>query len=458
MLGVSYLLRPERRGQAGVPRRCSSCAPTTSSIRCSTRRRWSTLLQRRGQGRGDRDRARIESAAQARDEELAARLQREARAARRARLRRSRRTSGTPASSTSSPSAPASSRTASGARGGCSSACEAALAAISRSALYRRPSTAHAIRPRDAAAPRRVDHSQEDTSRTLLALQLVSGGALLRGGDLGRRRRRPHYQREVVLDDARAAAAPPPAQTAQVGSRRRSALGRLSVSARTIQCRPSRISSRARDRRSTTSTRRSRRSGAARRTTSRSPDPLLADSHAHIHFDGRDFNVDHRSTHGDLYVNGKQAQEAPAGARGRDPDRHHRARVLALRRAGHRRARRRKTHRGAQLLREAVRVLASKLMASYELPTLLDALMDVVIAGHQRRQGLPDPDRVERAARQGRAQPAAREPSPTPSASSPTRSSPRSSRRGKPLIVSDALHDEEFKNAHDRDEPQADRR
>ncbi len=36
----------------------------------------------------------------------------------------------------------------------------------------------------------------------------------------------------------------------------------------------------------------------------------------------------------------QEAQEAPAGARGRDPDRHRRADVLALRRAGHRRARR----------------------------------------------------------------------------------------------------------------------
>jgi transcriptional regulator with GAF, ATPase, and Fis domain len=39
------------------------------------------------------------------------------------------------------------------------------------------------------------------------------------------------------------------------------------------------------------------------------PDPLLADSHAHVHFDGRDFNVTSIDKHGDLSVNGKRRKK-----------------------------------------------------------------------------------------------------------------------------------------------------
>src|SRR3954454_2751957 len=35
-------------------------------------------------------------------------------------------------------------------------------------------------------------------------------------------------------------------------------------------------------------------------------DPLLAESHAHVHFDGRDFNVTSIDKDGDLVVNGKR--------------------------------------------------------------------------------------------------------------------------------------------------------
>jgi transcriptional regulator with GAF, ATPase, and Fis domain len=38
-------------------------------------------------------------------------------------------------------------------------------------------------------------------------------------------------------------------------------------------------------------------------------DPLLADSHAHVHFDGRDFNVATLDKHGDLHVNGKKRKK-----------------------------------------------------------------------------------------------------------------------------------------------------
>ena len=39
------------------------------------------------------------------------------------------------------------------------------------------------------------------------------------------------------------------------------------------------------------------------------PDPLLADAHAHLHFDGRDFYVTSIDKHGDLHVNGKRRKK-----------------------------------------------------------------------------------------------------------------------------------------------------
>jgi pSer/pThr/pTyr-binding forkhead associated (FHA) protein len=36
------------------------------------------------------------------------------------------------------------------------------------------------------------------------------------------------------------------------------------------------------------------------------PDPLLADTHAHIHFDGRDFNLAVTDKDADLHVNGRR--------------------------------------------------------------------------------------------------------------------------------------------------------
>jgi transcriptional regulator with GAF, ATPase, and Fis domain len=39
------------------------------------------------------------------------------------------------------------------------------------------------------------------------------------------------------------------------------------------------------------------------------PDPLLADAHAHIHFDGRDFHVTALDRHGDLTINGRKRKK-----------------------------------------------------------------------------------------------------------------------------------------------------
>ena len=42
------------------------------------------------------------------------------------------------------------------------------------------------------------------------------------------------------------------------------------------------------------------------------PDPLLAESHAHIHFDGRDFNIATTDRDAELYVKRPQAQQSTA--------------------------------------------------------------------------------------------------------------------------------------------------
>jgi transcriptional regulator with GAF, ATPase, and Fis domain len=107
------------------------------------------------------------------------------------------------------------------------------------------------------------------------------------------------------------------------------------------------------------------------------PDPLLADSHAHIHFDGRDFHITLLDRNGELHVNGR-------------------------RRTKHRLAQDDRVRLGAvemdfSLFDEpvtdetAAKTMAELnsykkllefsqvLMGNYEIPTLLDKLLDVVI-------------------------------------------------------------------------------
>jgi transcriptional regulator with GAF, ATPase, and Fis domain len=107
------------------------------------------------------------------------------------------------------------------------------------------------------------------------------------------------------------------------------------------------------------------------------PDPLLADTHAHIHFDGRDFNLAVTDKDADLHVNGR-------------------------RRSKHRLAQEDRIRVGSVELEfslydepvtddVAAKTMAElnsykrlfefsqKLMASYEIPTLFDQLLDVVI-------------------------------------------------------------------------------
>jgi transcriptional regulator with GAF, ATPase, and Fis domain len=107
------------------------------------------------------------------------------------------------------------------------------------------------------------------------------------------------------------------------------------------------------------------------------PDPMLADTHAHIHFDGRDFNIAVVDRDGEIHVNGR-------------------------RRTKHRLSQEDRIRIGSAELEfslydepvtddTAARTMAElssykrlfefsqKLMASYDLPTLLDQLLDVVV-------------------------------------------------------------------------------
>ena len=94
-------------------------------------------------------------------------------------------------------------------------------------------------------------------------------------------------------------------------------------------------------------------------------------------------------------------------------------------------------------------------MHQRDLAELLDALMDAVIEITNADKGFLILLEGDDARRQGRAQPEAREHRRRAVSSSPTRSSRRSCKTRKPVIVSDAMHDDEFANAKSVMQPQA---
>ena len=157
------------------------------------------------------------------------------------------------------------------------------------------------------------------------------------------------------------------------------------------------------------------------------PDAELADSHVHIHFDGREFNLATTEKDAEVFVNGRKKSRHKL---------QHEDRIrigsaeIEFSLYDQPVADDVTDDKSAELASyKQLYEFSHKLMASYELPTLLDQLLDVGDRGDERRQGLPGADGVGRAGRQGRAQPPRARPSPTPSASSRTRSSSTSSRR-----------------------------
>jgi transcriptional regulator with GAF, ATPase, and Fis domain len=173
-------------------------------------------------------------------------------------------------------------------------------------------------------------------------------------------------------------------------------------------------------------------------------DPLLADSHAHVHFDGRDFNVTSIDKNGDLTVNGK-------------------------RRKKHRLVHQDQLKIGATDLtfslydepatdEEAAKTMealnsyrklfefSEKLLANYELADLLESLMDAVIAITNADKGflilLEGNDLRVKVARNVRKENLA-------DALSHLSDSivDKVVKTRKPVIVSDAMKDTEFQNA-----------
>ena len=111
------------------------------------------------------------------------------------------------------------------------------------------------------------------------------------------------------------------------------------------------------------------------------PDPQLADSHAHIHFDGHDFNLAPTERDAEIFVNGKKR----AKHRLAHEDRFRLCAIeiefslydqAATDVADDGRA----AADAAELASyKKLYEFSGKLMASYELPTLLDQLLDVMI-------------------------------------------------------------------------------
>jgi transcriptional regulator with GAF, ATPase, and Fis domain len=174
------------------------------------------------------------------------------------------------------------------------------------------------------------------------------------------------------------------------------------------------------------------------------PDPLLADTHAHIHFDGRDFNIAVVEKDAEIHVNGR-------------------------RRTKHRLAQEDRIRIGSAELEfslydepvtdeTAAKTMAElnsykklfefsqKLMAHYDLPTLLDQLLDVVIQVTTADKGfivlMESGDPVVKVARNLRRETIS-------DAVSHLSDSilAKVVETKKALIVSDALSDAQFKNA-----------
>jgi transcriptional regulator with GAF, ATPase, and Fis domain len=174
------------------------------------------------------------------------------------------------------------------------------------------------------------------------------------------------------------------------------------------------------------------------------PDPLLAESHAHIHFDGRDFNIATTDRDAELFVNGRK-------------------------RSKHRLTHEDRVRLGMAELEfslydepvtddNAAQTMAElnsykklldfsqKLMANYELPLLLDQLLDVMIQVSNADKGflvlMESGDPVVKVARNLRRETI------TDAVSQLSDSIlARVVKTRKALIISDALSDEEFKNS-----------
>ncbi|HEX4404149.1 MAG TPA: sigma 54-interacting transcriptional regulator [Polyangia bacterium] len=174
------------------------------------------------------------------------------------------------------------------------------------------------------------------------------------------------------------------------------------------------------------------------------PDPGLAESHAHIHFDGRDFNIATTDRDAELYVNGRKRNKHRLSHEDRV-----RLGISELEFSLYDEPVTDET--AAQTMAELnsykkLFEFSQKLMGSYELPTLLDQLLDVTIQVSNADKGflvlMESGEPVVKVARNLRRETI------TDAVSQLSDSIlARVVKTRKPVIISDALADEEFKNS-----------
>ncbi|HVU53394.1 MAG TPA: sigma 54-interacting transcriptional regulator [Polyangia bacterium] len=174
------------------------------------------------------------------------------------------------------------------------------------------------------------------------------------------------------------------------------------------------------------------------------PDPLLAESHAHIHFDGRDFNIATTDRDAELYVNGRKRNKHRLSHEDRV-----RLGMAELEFSLYDEPVTDDT--AAQTMAELnsykkIFEFSQKLMGSYELPTLLDQLLDVTIQVSNADKGflvlMESGEPVVKVARNLRRETI------TDAVSQLSDSIlARVVKTRKPVIISDALSDDEFKNS-----------
>jgi transcriptional regulator with GAF, ATPase, and Fis domain len=174
------------------------------------------------------------------------------------------------------------------------------------------------------------------------------------------------------------------------------------------------------------------------------PDPLLAESHAHIHFDGRDFNIATTDRDAELYVNGRKRNKHRLSHEDRV-----RLGVAELEFSLYDEPVTDDT--AAQTMAELnsykkIFEFSQKLMGSYELPALLDQLLDVTIQVSNADKGflvlMESGEPVVKVARNLRRETI------TDAVSQLSDSIlARVVKTRKPVIISDALSDDEFKNS-----------
>jgi transcriptional regulator with GAF, ATPase, and Fis domain len=175
-------------------------------------------------------------------------------------------------------------------------------------------------------------------------------------------------------------------------------------------------------------------------------EPSVAESHAHIHFDGREFNLAATERDGELFVNGRKRSKQRLMHEDRIRIGNVELEFSLYDQPGADDA----DDAGAAATELAsykkLYEFSGKLMASYELPALLDQLLDVMIQVSNADKGflvlMESGEPVVKAARNLRRETifdAVRQLSDSILA--------RVIKTRRPLIISDALRDEEFKNS-----------